>query len=153
MRASRRAERSDAGVTLLEVLVTITIMGIAFTALLSALTGIFWSGDAHRKVARAETLVRSYADAVDVAPYVNCAAAADYTGALLPAPPAGYTASIQLVEYWNGGATGSIFPGTTQATCVANGDKGVQRITVRVVQTDAVRGVTIDVVVVKRDPA
>jgi prepilin-type N-terminal cleavage/methylation domain-containing protein len=153
MVSSRRAPRSEAGVTLLEVLVTISIMGIAFTALLAALMGVFTNGDTHRKLAVAETLLRRYADSIENAAYVNCAAPADYASALTgsPSPPTGYTVAIAPpVKYWDGAVSPAAF-GSSQSNCVANGDKGIQQLTLRVTQTDTVRGVVKDLVVTKRD--
>jgi prepilin-type N-terminal cleavage/methylation domain-containing protein len=150
MRAPRGAPRSDAGVTLIEVLVTISIMGIAFTALLGALIGIFQTGDTHRKVAVSETLVRRYADAVDTAPYVDCAEPTDYAAAVSEEPPpTGFTVQVTAVEYWDGNPN-SAFLGTSPDACI---DKGVQRVNVRVTQTDPGHGFVDNFLVVKRNPA
>jgi prepilin-type N-terminal cleavage/methylation domain-containing protein len=148
VRTSLRTPRSEAGVTLIEVMVTIAIMGIAFTALLASLLGIFKFGDQHRQLAVAETLVRRYGDSVDNAAYVNCATAASYAAALTPAPPSGYSVQITAIEYWNGDANVTFH--SSQATCTSSGDKGSQRVTVRVSQTGVTNGVVDDVTVVKR---
>jgi prepilin-type N-terminal cleavage/methylation domain-containing protein len=138
----------ERGVTLVELLVTMTIVGIAFTALLGSLSAMFMNNDSHRKVSYAQTLLRRYAEQLQAASYVDCATTSTsaYTAALAPVP-ASYAASLQSVTYWNGDSAA-----TFNSNC-AGGDKGVQRITLRVQQTDSVRPVTKDLVVVKRDPS
>jgi type II secretory pathway pseudopilin PulG len=128
---------------------TISIMGIAFTALLASLMGVFQFGDQHRRLAVAETLVRRYADSVDNATYVACATPASYAAALAPAPPSGFAVQITAVEYWNGDANATFHSST--AACTTGGDQGSQRITVRVTQTGVTGGVVDDAVVLKRD--
>jgi prepilin-type N-terminal cleavage/methylation domain-containing protein len=148
---TRRAERSEAGVTLIELMVTISILGIAFTALLASLMGVFSFGEQHRKLAVGETLVRRYADSVNNATYVDCATTSSYSASLTPAPPTGYTVTITTVEYWNGDASATF--GTSQSGCVSASDKGAQRITVRVTGVASVGPLSNDVVILKRDPS
>jgi prepilin-type N-terminal cleavage/methylation domain-containing protein len=148
---TRRATRSEAGVTLIELMVTISIIGIAFTALLAALMGVFTFGDQHRKAAVGETLVRRYADNVNNATYVNCATASSYSAALAPAPPTDYAVAITAIEYWNGDATATF--GTSQSGCVSATDKGIQRITVRVTGTVSTGSIPSEVVILKRNPS
>jgi prepilin-type N-terminal cleavage/methylation domain-containing protein len=145
-----RAARSEAGVTLIEVMVTIAIMGIGFTALLACLAGTFTAGDQNRKVAVAQTVARKYADALSNATYVSCAVTTSYASALV-SPPSGFTVAVTNVEYWNGDSTATF--GTSPSTCTTNGDQGVQRLNLRVTQTDSLRGVIEDVLVLKRKPS
>jgi prepilin-type N-terminal cleavage/methylation domain-containing protein len=145
---TRRPARSEAGVTLIELMVTISIIGVAFTALLAALMGVFTFGEQHRKHAVGETLVRRYADSVNNATYVSCATPASYAAALAPAPPTSYTVSITSVQYWNGDATA-----TFGSSCVPANDKGVQRITIRVTGATSTATVPNEVVILKRNPS
>ncbi len=140
-------DRQD-GVTLIELTVTIAIIGVAFVSLLAALTGVFMDGDTHRKSAQVTTLLSRYAEQLQSATYVDCATptTAGYTSALSPVP-GGYTASIVSVEYWNGDRDVAFDP-----TC-AGGDKGAQRITIHVASTDTNRPVGDDLVLVKDDPS
>jgi prepilin-type N-terminal cleavage/methylation domain-containing protein len=142
--------RAEAGVTLIEVMVTIAIMGIGFTALLGCLAGTFTAGDQGRKVAVAQVVARKYADALGTATYVNCAVAGDYAAALA-SPPTGFAVQVTGVEYWNGDATATF--GTSQSGCSSAGDQGAQRLNLRVTQTDTLRGVVENVLVVKRSPS
>jgi prepilin-type N-terminal cleavage/methylation domain-containing protein len=138
----------ERGVTLIELTVTIAIIGVAFVSLLAALTGLFMDGDQHRKSVQVETLLRRYAEQLQSATYVNCATTgtAGYTSALTPVPT-GYSASIVTVEYWNANSSA-----TFNTTC-AGGDKGAQRITIRVASTDTNRPARDDLVLVKDDPS
>jgi hypothetical protein len=90
---------------------------------------------------------RKYADALGNAAYVNCAVANDY-GASLSPPPAGFTVQVTSVEYWNGDATATF--GASQGACESAGDQGAQRLNLRVTQSDTLRGVVENVLVVKR---
>jgi prepilin-type N-terminal cleavage/methylation domain-containing protein len=138
----------EQGVTLIELTVTIAIIGVAFVSLLAALTGVFMDGDTQRKSVQVETLMRRYAEQLQAATYVSCAttSTAGYTSTLAPVP-ANYTASIVSVEYWNADSSA-----TFNTTC-AGGDKGAQRITIRVASTDTVRPVRDDLVLVKDNPS
>jgi type II secretory pathway pseudopilin PulG len=147
-----RWSRREAGLTLIELLVTVALMGAAFGAILAGVSGVSGSGDTTRKVALVEMWLRRYAESVESTAYVSCATPANYTAALTPSPPTNYTAQINTVEYWNGSAT-TTWPATTQAACVSAGDKGVQRITLQVSNTEGNRGMTKTVVIVKRNPA
>src|SRR4051812_16752640 len=100
----RRRARTTDGFTLVELLVTIAIMGIAFGAILGGLNGVFSSQQQHQELAVAETWLRRYAEQVDAATYVACATTSSYASALLPAPPTGYTVQVSSVDYWNGDA-------------------------------------------------
>ncbi len=88
MRPSR-----DAGETLIEVVISIAIMGIAFVALLGGmLTAVSLSG-LHREQADTQLQLVSAVEQVKAALYAgNCAAAPQYS-----VPGVGIA-----VEYWNG---------------------------------------------------
>jgi type II secretory pathway pseudopilin PulG len=140
--------KREEGVTLIELTVTIAIIGVAFVSLLAALTGVFMDGDTHRKSVQVETLLRRYAEQLQSTTYVSCAtpSTAGYASALSPVP-SGYTASVVSVEYWNADNNA-----TFNTTC-AGGDKGAQRITIRVASNDTNRPVRDDLVVVKDNSA
>jgi type II secretory pathway pseudopilin PulG len=150
VRRLRRA-RSEAGLTLIELILTISLMGVAFAAILGGVAGVYSDGATHRNAALVETWLRRYAESLDAAAYVACATTTSYNGALAPSPPANFSAQITAVTYWDGAANASFT--SSQSGCVAAGDKGVQRITLQVSETEQFRGVTENVVVVKRDPS
>jgi len=132
----------DRGETLIEILLTVVIMGITVTAILGGVgVGVLMS-DVHRKQATAGVAVRDLAEAVQDSVagtgYVPCATAAAYASPPGYAAPAGYTASVvpTSVRYWTGGGW--------QAVCTV--DSGLQRITVQVASTDGRASEQLDVV-------
>ena len=87
----------EAGLTLVELLVTIAIMGIAFAVLVGGMGTAVLGSDLHRKQADAENILRSFAETVKSAAYVDCAQPSDYQR--LFSAPAGYTAAVTGVEF------------------------------------------------------
>jgi type II secretory pathway pseudopilin PulG len=142
--------RGQRGETLLELLVTVTIMGTAFVGIIAGIGTTFMATDSHRQAATAEGVLRSYAERMDdpndVA-YVDCATTASYsspTGFALPA--AGWSASLTNVLAWQGDT-----PPTFAASCPVP-DKGLQQLTLTVKSPAGNHQVTDTVVIVKRKP-
>jgi prepilin-type N-terminal cleavage/methylation domain-containing protein len=121
---------NERGETLAEILVTISIMGILFAAVLGAFAISAQTSDISRKDATAETLLRSSAEAIQNAAYVNCATTSTYA---VPAQT-GYTASVTAVRYWDGTAGTSASPASFGNSCTT--DQGVQAIDLRVQSSD-----------------
>ncbi len=122
--------RSQAGDTLIELLIALVIISIAVTGLMGALlTSITTSGE-HRSLSVEDTMLRSYAEAyenqIQFQPspvFQECATVSQYTGSLHPPPtPAGFTVSLATIQYLN--KSGSSF----DSTCSLN-DTGAQLIT------------------------
>ena len=127
----------EGGFTLPEVLVALIILGVAVTAIISSLGTSIVVSDVHRKLVSADAVVRTYAERLDKATYVECATptgAGFYqpgpTGLNLPLP-ANFTASITSVEFWNGDN-----PATFTGTCPGNPDSGLQKITIEAHSND-----------------
>lgn len=116
MGTSSSAVNRDAGETLPEVLVAVTILGIAISVLLGGIGASAVGSDVHRKQASAELALRAHAEAIQNATYqVDCTTArtTSYTattlgiGAAYPgyaptvmsvaAQPPGSCATLQLV--------------------------------------------------------
>lgn len=140
----------ERGETLLELLVSVSIMGTAFVAIIAGIGTTLLSTDVHRQASTAEVVLRSYAeriqDPTDV-PYVDCATTSSYaspTGFSLPG--AGWSASITSVRAWQGDS-----PPTYSSTCPAS-DKGLQQLTLRVQSPGGNHQVTETLVIVKRKP-
>jgi prepilin-type N-terminal cleavage/methylation domain-containing protein len=130
------APESETGFTLVELLVTVTIMAISFIAIMSALLVFLRGTVTHRATAELDQAMRTYVEQLADQPYVNCAP----TYSL--AAPSGFTKSIS-VAYWNGNSSGTTF---TAGPCTS--DKGVQKLTVTLTRT--ANGQTDTLVVVKR---
>ena len=108
----RRRGRSERGDTLAGVLVALVILSTAGVAIMSGMGAASVSSDTHRKEVNADTVVRSYAEAIkgraQIGDYIPCHADTAY--AVLPAstwsPPPGYTAAfdpdpLKAPQYWH----------------------------------------------------
>lgn len=125
--------RSDQGETLLELLISITILAVAVVAIASGLAISVRVSDMHRSEATAGAYARSYAEAIEntvaISTWSGCSATPSTyqspAGFVLPVG-GGYTATVAQVAYWNGSAFST--------TC--GSDKGLQRLTLTVASTD-----------------
>jgi type II secretory pathway pseudopilin PulG len=143
-RRSRRA-LDERGETLAEILVTISIMGIAFVAILGAIGVSVMASDVSRKEGTAEALLRSSAEQVQQAPYVDCASTSSYPVA---SASGSVTVSITSVKYWDGTSTN---PATFGGSCpVPVGDQGVQSIDLKAQANDG--RATETLTIFKREP-
>ena len=87
MRAGR-----DAGETLIEIVVTIVIVGLTITALLSSLATVGNASNAQRRSVQTDVVMRNYAEATKAATQ-TCVVGGTYT-VVYPAPlPTGFTLS------------------------------------------------------------
>jgi Tfp pilus assembly protein PilV len=143
--SSRKAE---GGETLLELLISVTIMSIAVVALVAGMGTTLIASDVHRQNATAETVLRSYAerlqDPTDV-PYVACATTSTYSSVPgFSLPGAGWSASITTVLAWQGDT-----PPTFSSSCPSP-DRGLQQLTLRVQSPAGSHQATETLVIVKR---
>lgn len=117
----------DTGTTLVELVVTVAILGVAFAAILGGMSTSSIASDQHRKQATAETVLRSLAESVKRQPY-TCPGA--YTAGQITVP-AGYVASVDQVQYWDGSTplTPSRFSPTPPA---CGNDRGIQIVVLSV---------------------
>jgi prepilin-type N-terminal cleavage/methylation domain-containing protein len=155
MKAPTATDRSDAGMTLVEILVAVAILGIAIMGMVSGMGTTSLASDRHRKQATADTVVKSYAEAikqkVSVGAYVGCTTAIPTpTASYLPSNlnssfsvPAQYTASVTQIKYWSTSA------GAFQAACPAGDDKGAQLLTLSAQSNDGRAIEVVDIVVRK----
>jgi prepilin-type N-terminal cleavage/methylation domain-containing protein len=128
----------EGGFTITEVLVALVILGVAVVSIVGAMGTSIVLSDRHRQSVTADALVRTYAERLNKVNYVACAPAtqsqyqAGPTGMNLPIPT-GFTVSLVSIQYWNGDGNATTPPTftSTRATCQANGDKGLQQITIQ----------------------
>ena len=85
---TKRARR-DVGETMIEVLFTIVIVSLTFTALFTSLATTGKAGNAQRISVQADVVMRNYAEAIKAATQ-TCTALAPYTLPSIPARPTGF---------------------------------------------------------------
>jgi prepilin-type N-terminal cleavage/methylation domain-containing protein len=134
---SLRSRDEQAGFTLVEILVTVTIMGLAFVVILGAIGVFFSSTRVHRSSADLDAAMRTYVEKLNAAPYAT-ACPAGYGGV---AAPSGFTVAVQ-VDYWDG------IPSPTGWGPDCAAATGAQRLTVTLKQSST--GQSDSLVVVKR---
>lgn len=123
----RRLARQDRGETLIEILVSIAIMGICILSIGSMMVLSIKISAVHRAQATAGQFLHNYAESIQSA-YQPCtnSVSPDYAATLVA--PAHFNPPTATVKYWNGAAFGS-------TTCPAN-DPGLQQVTLRLTSTD-----------------
>ena len=123
---SRRA-REDDGLTLVELLVAVAIMGVAFTIVVGGIFTYVQSSINHRSQATVQLELRKYVTALQGLAYSSCATsyAPAYTA------PTGIGTPTQSVMLWN--ATANDFTTTPAVGCA---DPGLQRIRVTMTFND-----------------
>lgn len=113
------ARRDDRAFTLIELIIAITLMGLAVGAVFGGLGLFFKIQDTQQSNARIDAEIRSYAERILAQPYADCATATSYQAASAPTDLAASVA----VQYWDGN-----LPAAFGTTCSA--DKGLQQITI-----------------------
>jgi prepilin-type N-terminal cleavage/methylation domain-containing protein len=138
---------ADSGLTLIEMLVTVAILGTAFVAIVGGMTISIFGSDLHRKEATAETVLRSYGDSVKTRTgWDGCSAtAAGYMPAAVgftnPAASQ-FSVTATAVEFWApSGSTGS-----WTSSCPGGVDTGLQRVSLQVRSLDGRATETLQVV-------
>ena len=138
------------GFSLVEVLVTIVIVGVTFAALLGGLITTITVSSLHRKQATADSVARSAAEWIKdsvATSYVNCAT----TYSVGVPNPNGYIIEIGQVQYWDGVTpmVGAAYSPNFGSVCPTP-DKGLQQISILVKSPDSQVSQLIQVV--KRKP-
>ena len=121
----------DVGETLMELIITIAILGITVPALIGAVLVAVDSSSQDRRIVQAQQMLTSWSETIakanSDASYTSCPAVSYYaTGSFAPTPalPAGFTASVVApIDYWQS-SSGSFQP------CAA--DEGARRLHLRI---------------------
>jgi prepilin-type N-terminal cleavage/methylation domain-containing protein len=93
-RVHRRRQRDETGFTLVEVTITLVILGIAVVALLNGLLAAIGQSNFHRKDAIVDTTLRDYAENIKYAVLLDCPqSTAGATFTVTYTPPTGYSAT------------------------------------------------------------
>jgi len=149
VRRARRRQVGERGLSLVELLVTVAIMGIAFAVILGAIAGTHNASGLKRELVLADVWARRYAEQLQELPYVPCARRQDYRAVFQPVPGAPLRVRWRSIEYWDGNASAGF--STSRARCVRDGDRGLQRVRFSVEGTARSRRVAETMVVVKRE--
>jgi type II secretory pathway pseudopilin PulG len=151
----------ERGETLVELLITIVILGIAVVAIVGGLMTSIQMSDIHRKQATSGSYTQDYAESVDryvaAGNYVACAgqpSRPDYSAAFafvtMPAEYKNlYAAPVATYRYWDPTWTAGSSASPWMTTCSAATDQGLQQVTVQVRSKDG-RAAEQAVVVVRK---
>ena len=144
---SVRAAHSDGGETLIELIVSVVILGITAVAVVGGIGVSITMSDIHHKQATAGAAVRDYAETIETfisgGGYVSCATPAAYSPATVgyTAPP-GYSAAITALTYWQDStttpaqATPAFYSTCPTKTNGVSGDSGLQQLSLKVSSAD-----------------
>jgi prepilin-type N-terminal cleavage/methylation domain-containing protein len=148
MRSTTRRAVADAGMTLIELLVTITIMGIVFAVFVGGIGLAIRASDEHRRVVSADTVLRNAAERLQALGYKACDQQG--WGYSLTAPSDPSDLQIQppvLVGYLSNGADAHFAaPSASDPPCPSDGGAQLVKITVSSTANRAVRDQTLEVV-------
>jgi type II secretory pathway pseudopilin PulG len=144
-----RARPHDKGESLLELMISVAIMGIVVVAVVGGIATSVLASDMHRKQATAGAYVRNYAETVVA--YVAAGTSAskanflagtspDYSPSRLGfTPPGGFVASVSSVRCWD--------DGTKKFMSSCAGGSLVQQVTLNVASSDSRASETLLVIV------
>lgn len=135
-----RDVHAEDGFSLVEVLVTIVIVGVTFSALLGGLITTITVSSLHRKQATADSVARSAAEWIKDSianPFRPCATNGSYSLSGLSVPT-GYAVAVTGVENWNwsGPPVSASYVPTFSPSAPGCTDNGLQRITIVVTSSN-----------------
>lgn len=151
--------REQTGETLVEILVSTTLLGIVGIGIIGAIASVLISTDVDRKSSQSEVIIRSFASAIQRTGFVTCGGPGDYQGAF--SAPRGFVANVTGVSYWDGArptVVPTVSPAPKQSSALnfracSNGtDHGLQQIKLEVSRPGASRLGRAELTIVKRDP-
>ncbi len=122
--AMRNREGSgDEGETLVELLVSIALLGIASIAIMASITMGLKASALSAGLAQNQNLLRNWAEVLNATPYIDCATASSYGVPIGMDVPANVDLVVTEVAYWDEGTSGFIGSCST--------DEGAQRLTLQ----------------------
>jgi prepilin-type N-terminal cleavage/methylation domain-containing protein len=149
----------DDGLSLIELMISVAILGIAFVAVLGGMTSSIFASDVHRKQSDVTTILRSYAESIKAAAYSECATTyspsfSGLTGTTYTAADGiRFTIPATTVLHWNGNTgTPTFVAAGSIGSCASSpaSDNGLQQVTITVSSVDARASQTIKIA--KRRP-
>jgi type II secretory pathway pseudopilin PulG len=171
-RRSSTPASSEAGETLLEVMVAMMVLGISIVAILGAFIVATRTGTFNNEQSAADLVLRDFAETLKGrgpttvgstsydATYLPCETLGpggtgdpNYPAYTPPAPNASYRATITKIEYLNGySGTAPVWRAQSDG-CPSGGDQGLERLTLQVTTPASVTDntATETTTIVKRD--
>ncbi len=133
--ARRQRAHGERGETLIELLVTISIMGVAVVAVLGAIATFVSLTTLHKEQSKAGAYLREYAESLEATVaasptgYAACGSRSTYqTKIAKPSDIGSYVATVEEVRYLSGT--------TWTGSCTVTNDSGVQRLKLQVKSPD-----------------
>jgi prepilin-type N-terminal cleavage/methylation domain-containing protein len=119
-----RRSGHEAGLTLIEILVTMTIMLVLFAIFAGGLGLAIFGADVNNRQATAASAIKTVAETVKAMPYepYDSHCAVSYP---LPAAPKDFSWAPETVAFWNPDSN------NFESACRASGDSGLQLIKLR----------------------
>ena len=119
---SREGLRRDSGEMLIELLVSVMLLGLVGAAMVGSLLVLTASSVYYEDEVSVQNTLFNWSETVTRMPYVACVTAGGIPAA--PDIPEGYSTTVVSIGYWDGSDfVGSCTPGT---------DLGLQRVTLQV---------------------
>lgn len=149
MTAAAPHRRSEAGTTLIELVVTVAIMGFAMLAIMGGIGTSIIFADVQRKDATSRLVLTSAAEKIvsETEPDKYQACATTYPA---PSSPAGYVVTVEKVTFWEPRSNRYVDSGTLATAninycnpdlSVSRSDSGLQLITLKATSMRQVNGV------------
>ena len=152
--------REQTGETLVEILVSSTLLGIIGIGIIGSIASVLISTDIDRKASQSEVIINSFAAAIQRAPFQTCGSPGAYKGAF--SAPGSFVATVTNVTYWDGTkptVVPTVIPAPKQtsalnfgACSVLGADYGLQQIKLEVTRRGSSRRGRAELTIVKREP-
>ena len=154
--------QEQTGETLVEILVSSTLLGIIGIGIIGSIASVLISTDVDRKASQSEVIINSFAAAIQHAPFQPGCSPAVYAGVF--SAPGSFVATVTAVTYWDGTkptvvptvVTTPSSPPQSSAlnfgACSPGTDHGLQQIKLEVSRQGSSRLGRAELTIVKRDP-
>lgn len=147
---SMSADRTEGGTTLIELIVAVAIMGVAFVSIIGGIGAAIIGADSQKRNSTGGLVLASAAETIladNERPYAVCATPTDYP---VPPAPVGFTVTVDRVAFWN--PVVNQFVGfEAPLACDESKDNGLQLLQLSLTASGGPRAATVEYLeVVKR---
>ena len=141
-----RHRHDDRGETLLELVITIAILGVCVVGIGAGIALSIKISSIHRDQATADAFLHNYAETLQNS-YTACSGgvAPNYVSVASLAAPSGFSTPTATVKFWNASGSPAAF---NSSTCPAT-DPGLQQVTLGLDSTDGFTSETLVVILRK----